>query len=148
MNYSQFIRARNTGMLPSGFIKPITNKTTSDVRYVSPSKDTTIGQYMSTFYPRRITYKGITYPTVEHAYQAQKFFYSDCPIITKKFRYGGSITCPRKAREMGSEEGLEDIGVHLDDRWEANKHRVFSEIITKRKQQDQLFNAYFTPENA
>ena len=95
---------------------------------------------------RRITVKGITYPTMEHAYQAAKFRLTDHPIIARKFRHGGSITCPKAAREFGSREGLEDIGVNLDrEKWRQVKHDVFNHIVLKRAEQDSFFKQLLHP---
>ena len=133
-------------MFPKGFIKPTTSRTDKNVCYVSPSEQTNVGLYMSTFYPRRITIKGITYPTMEHAYQAAKFRLTDHPIIARKFRHGGSITCPKAAREFGSREGLEDIGVNLDrEKWRQVKHDVFNHIVLKRAEQDSFFKQLLHP---
>ena len=79
--FEQTIRAKNTGFFPSGFIKPMTSKTTKNVIYVSPTSDSAIGRYMSSFYIKKFVYKGTSYPTIEHAYQSMKFkYYSDNPV--------------------------------------------------------------------
>jgi predicted NAD-dependent protein-ADP-ribosyltransferase YbiA (DUF1768 family) len=141
MNHSQLIRAKNTGMFPSGFIHPTTMKTTTPVKYVSPTGCTGAGHYMSTFYPKSLTYKGITYPTVEHAYQAAKFRFTDHPIISRQFRQGGYVTCPKQAKNLGTLKNLSEIGVTLDyKQWIQYKHDIFKQIIQKRMQTDMLFN--------
>ena len=141
MNFKQFIRAKNTGMFPNRFIQSTTNKTNVPVKYVCPCDQTAVGYFMSTFFYKRITYKGITYPSVEHAYQATKFKFTDNPIIAKKFRHGGSVACPRKAREMGTRKGMNDLGVKLDRfQWKKHKHDIFKTIINRRRAQDHLFN--------
>ena len=146
MQFTQFIRAKNTGMFPKGIITPTTHTTHLPVTYVSPSKDTDAGLYMSTFYPKRITYKGITYPTMEHAYQAEKFRFTDHPTIATKFRHGGFVLCPKKARHMGSTEGMKELGVNLDNiAWERRKNGIFQAIVYNRTYQDPIFKRFFNP---
>ena len=142
MNFKQLIRAKNIGFFPKGVLNPATTKTMKDVIYVSPTADTAIGRYMSTFYKKKFTYKGTSYPTIEHAYQAIKFkMYSDNPIMWMKFRCGGSIKSPKEAQRMGTKTGLKEIGVKLNtDEWELNKYRTFRDIVFTREKQDPLFH--------
>ena len=142
MNFTQTIRAKNTGFLPKGTIAPTTKMTDKKVIYVSPTADTAIGRYMSTFYPKKFVFKGTSYPTIEHAYQAMKFrYYSDNPIMYLKFRCGGSIKSPKAAQRMGTKTGMREIGVKLNEsEWDLHKHRTFRSIVFKREEQDPLFH--------
>ena len=140
------IRTKNTGMFPKGTLQPMTNKTNKQVEYVSPTADTAIGRYMSTFYPKRFTYKGISYPTIEHAYQATKFrYFSDNPVLYMKFRCGGSVKTGKEAQRLGSTSGLREIGVHIDtNEWELHKYETFRSIVFAREKQDKLFHQIIT----
>lgn len=142
MNFTQFIRARNFGLFPSGFIRSMSNKTNKKVIAVSPTADTAIGRYMSTFYKKRFTYQGVSYPTIEHAYQAIKFKkFSNNPVLWMKLRCGGSVKCPKEAQRMGSKTGLKEMGVKInEEEWEQRKPHVFRKIIFAREKQDPLFH--------
>ena len=133
-------------MFPKGVLPRATHKTNLPVKYVSPTKETYAGLYMSTFYPKRITYNGITYPTMEHAYQAEKFRFTDHPTLATKFRHGGFVICPKKARHMGSVEGMKELGVNLDKiAWERKKNGIFQAIVYNRSYQDSIFDRFFNP---
>jgi predicted NAD-dependent protein-ADP-ribosyltransferase YbiA (DUF1768 family) len=142
MNFQQIIRAKNVGLFPKGFIRPMSSKTNKKVIFVSPTADTAIGRYMSTFYKKKFTFQGVSYPTIEHAYQAIKFKnFSDNPVMWMKFRRGGSIKSPKVAQYMGSQNGLKELGVKIyEEEWEQRKPYIFRKIVFAREKQDPLFH--------
>lgn len=50
-------------------------------------------RFLSNFYPSPIIYDGVAYPTVEHAYQAQK--------TLDEWDAGASLRCPTPAAPRG-----------------------------------------------
>lgn len=56
--------------------------------------------FLSNFYPVEIVYKGIVFPTLEHAYQAAK---SDHPLVRESF-----LQCktPGEAKRMGRQVSM------------------------------------------
>jgi ribA/ribD-fused uncharacterized protein len=78
------------------------------------------GQYefLSNFYPSPITYEGILYPTVEHAYQASK---SHTLHIKKKI---AGLSTPGKAKRYGQKI------TPLPQNWENLKVIIMSNLLS------------------
>ena len=78
------------------------------------------GQYrwLSNFWPVAIMYGGDLYPSVEHAYQAQK---SDDP------KWRARCSDPRTPAGKIKKESKT---VHLDPYWDGHKLRIMHELVT------------------
>ncbi len=68
-------------------------------------------RFLSNFYPAKVEFDGVVYPTVEHAYQAAKTL---DPALRKKIR---DVVRPGAAKHLGR-------GVPLRPDWETVKCRV------------------------
>lgn len=83
-------------------------------RYTFPST-----KFLTNFYPCTIVYKGETYPSVEHAYQAAK---------CKELSDAAMIRCcgsPRKALELGQK-------VERKENWKNIKVSVMKELLRNK----------------
>ncbi len=80
--------------------------------------DSFTGEYrfLSNFYPSEITFEGIVYPTVEHAYQALKSL--DIPTRKRISR----MATPRDAKQAGRL-------VYLRPQWDEIKVAVMHDLI-------------------
>ena len=85
------------------------------------------GQYafLSNFYDSPITYEGINYPTVEHAFQAAKSMDSS---VRKTI---ANMDTPGKAKRAGRK-------VELRSDWETVKFDVMKELVTLKFQIPEL----------
>ena len=75
--------------------------------------------FLSNFFPSVIKYEGITYPTVEHAFQAAKSFDPTDRLL---------IACaetPGKAKKMGR-------NVNLRADWDEVKYNVMFELVLQK----------------
>ena len=73
-------------------------------------------RFLSNFYPSPITYEGIRYPTVEHAFQAAKSLKA-----SDKFCIA-ALSTPGKAKRAGR-------GLKLREDWEAVKLNVMKYLL-------------------
>lgn len=93
---------------------------------------------LSNFSPDSVEYDGHVYPTAEHAYQAQKYKYSNTNSNTNPEElmeqfYDGTITDPVDAKRKGSKTGMKKIGVVLDvARWARDQDAIMDAIITSK----------------
>jgi len=79
---------------------------------------------------------GYTFPTVENAFQACKYAYSDNPLGIQE------LTCcsPREAKSMGSMGGMKKRGTTLDvETWNNVSFECMNELIKLRFEQDSQF---------
>lgn len=83
--------------------------------------DRFIGEYefLSNFYPSEVEYKGIKFPTVEHAYQAAK-----CKT-KEEMRKFTEYETPGKAKRAGRK-------VDLRDGWETIKLFIMEELLRQK----------------
>jgi len=79
-------------------------------------------EFLSNFYPVRIKYQGIIYPTSEHAFQASK---SLDPEVRKRF---STYKTPGIAKRMGRK-------VDLRPDWESVKVKVMMQIVYRKFRQ-------------
>ena len=80
--------------------------------------------FLSNFYPSPLTYEGISYPTVEHAFQAQKTFDE---TERKKI---AQCKKPGRAKGLGRK-------VKLRQDWESVKVGIMTEIIRIKFESDE-----------
>lgn len=76
-------------------------------------------QFLSNFHPHPLTYEGVTYPTAEHAYQAQKTLHPSERTMIAKLRTPGLA---KKAGKL----------LVLRPDWERVKVQVMREILTEK----------------
>jgi ribA/ribD-fused uncharacterized protein len=72
--------------------------------------------YLSNFFEAKVTYEGITYPTAEHAFQAQK------TLDQGARRFIAAILYPNQAKTFGR-------GLKLRPDWEQVKVKIMYEIL-------------------
>ena len=75
--------------------------------------------FLSNFFESKVEYEGITYPTVEHAFQAAKTLDND---TRKKVAAAGS---PGQAKRMGR-------SLYLRADWEKVKFKVMEDLIREK----------------
>jgi ribA/ribD-fused uncharacterized protein len=73
-------------------------------------------EFLSNFFPSKITYEGVTYPTVEHAFQAQKTLDNDHRIRMSKYAK------PNEAKRAGGR-------LKLRKDWEEVKFQIMLELV-------------------
>jgi len=72
--------------------------------------------FLSNFYPAKVVYEGIEYPTAEHAFQAAK-----SPWAAERITIAGA-SLPSKAKQLGRR-------VSLRSGWENIKLQVMKDIV-------------------
>lgn len=82
-------------------------------------------EFLSNFYYSPVTYEGITYPTVEHAFQAAKTF-----DVTERRRISEMKT-PGMAKRAGRR-------VLLREDWEAVKFDIMKTLVTQKFEDEKL----------
>jgi ribA/ribD-fused uncharacterized protein len=81
--------------------------------------------FLSNFYPAEIIYKGICYPTVEHAYQAAK---SDDPSVRRLMAHHSNPALAKKAGKV----------IRLREDWEDAKLGIMKELVAQKFQNPEL----------
>lgn len=75
-------------------------------------------RFLSNFWPCEIKYAGIVYPSVENAYQAQKFIKS--PTVMYQFKNISASKAKRLARSLD----------HIDPEWDKRKYFIMYDLVT------------------
>ena len=75
--------------------------------------------FLSNFYRSPVTYNYFTYPTSEHAYQAEK-----CKDINEKIQISEAVS-PRDAKNLGQK-------VSMRDDWDDVKFYIMKEILKEK----------------
>lgn len=81
--------------------------------------------FLSNFYPSRVLYEGITYPSAEHAYQAAKVQDTETRMLIMR------QPTPAQAKRMGGA-----LKLRLD--WEAVKFQVMRDILQIKFEPDSI----------
>lgn len=81
--------------------------------------------FLSNFFESKVEYEGITYPTVEHAFQAAKTLDND---TRKKVAAAGS---PGRAKRMGR-------SLYLRADWEKVKFKIMEDLIREKFKNPEL----------
>ncbi|SRR6266446_1202054 len=89
--------------------------------------------YLSNFYGIEITYKGITYPSVEHAYQASKTRNRREKIRISNLKYPGD------AKRAGTE--LKKRGLQRDD-WSEVNIKIMEILLRKKFSKQHISNVW------
>ena len=85
--------------------------------------------FLSNFYPSPVTVDGITFPTVEHAFQAAK---TNDPETKRQI---AAKDTPGKAKRAGGKRG---IVRDFDPNWETRKVDVMRSLVQQKFQDPQL----------
>ncbi|MEO2069577.1 MAG: NADAR family protein [Desulfurobacteriaceae bacterium] len=78
--------------------------------------------FLSNFYPCKVEYEGLVYPSVENAFQAAK----TAPFRRQQF----TKISPKEAKKLGRK-------VPLFGDWEGRKVKVMKELVMKKFQQNE-----------
>jgi ribA/ribD-fused uncharacterized protein len=89
---------------------------------------------LSNFSEDPVSYDGHEYPSVEHAYQAQKYLYSNKPEIVSMFYTTGTLKTPAEAKSAGGKTGMKKHGAQLDmARWNnADADGIMRKLIDSK----------------
>jgi len=90
------------------------------------------GRILSNFGDIPVIWRGRTYPTVEHAFQAAKYLLaSSRPDLESSIRLNGGD--PVAAKRMGSRAGMKAVNAVLDVAlWNSISDDVMTELITEK----------------
>ena len=88
---------------------------------------------LSNFSADPVEFESNEYPTVEHAYQAQKYKCSNHPELVKMF-YDGTIKTAEDAKKAGGKTGMKKYKTELDLKCWTNKHTddIMSKLIKSK----------------
>jgi ribA/ribD-fused uncharacterized protein len=84
--------------------------------------------FLSNFYPAKVTYEGMVYPCVENAFQAAKTF-----DLSERQQF--TYLAPGKAKKAGGQ-------LDLRPDWEDVKEGIMLEIVRAKFTQDALLNRW------
>tara|TARA_Y100000389_G_scaffold203082_1_gene250371 strand:- start:1854 stop:3536 length:1683 start_codon:yes stop_codon:yes gene_type:complete len=95
------------------------------INYFSGSKDY---KWLSSFNKGKpFEFEGITYPTVEHAFHAQKIEKNHPVRDQYQTRIANEID-PKEAKKLGSKKSFESANLELRDDWESVKVNLMEEL--------------------
>ena len=91
---------------------------------------TTAMKDLSNFSEHDVEYQGKIYPTVEHAYQSQKYTCTEKPELVEMVR---TLKTALEAKSAGSKSGMKKNGVTLDmECWNKKKLNLMKELIQSK----------------
>jgi ribA/ribD-fused uncharacterized protein len=91
---------------------------------------TTAMRDLSNFSSHDVEYKGEVYPTVEHAYQGQKYTCTKKPELVEMVR---NLKTPEEAKSAGGKSGMKKNGANLDiECWNKKKMDLMRELIDSK----------------
>lgn len=85
--------------------------------------------FLSNFHPARIEYQGITYPTVEHAYQAAKFQDRETKLRIAALKTPGDAKRAGKYRKMSGAAAR---------KWDVDRVEIMMELVRLKFARDPL----------
>ena len=101
-------------------------KKTDKIKYYSKSKE---NKWLSTFNEgNHFEYDGYTYPTVEHAFHAQKIDPDDTKNKDYKERFTDRDMKPNEAKKLGGKKSFKENNYKLRKDWEKVKLKLMKEI--------------------
>ncbi len=99
---------------------------------------------LSNFSEDSVEYEGHVYPSVEHAYQAQKYMCSNHPEYACKF-YDGTVVSSIDARKMGSKSGMKAVETTLDiAKWTEVNEQVMEALISSKMERSEYIRQILT----
>ena len=99
-------------------------------------------KYLSNFSDAvHIPYKGVSFPSIENAFQAAKYLFSSRPDC---FASIAKMT-PVQARSAGSKSGMKKLGAVLDaSKWNDASTRIMKVLVNTRVTHDERFRRILT----
>lgn len=96
---------------------------------------------LSNFYPAQITYKGVTFPSIENAFQAAKFLHLLGPERERKDLFAAFADMkPVAAKSAGGKGAMKRHKVLLDvEGWNGASVRIMKLLVKKRMKVDDLY---------
>ena len=96
---------------------------------------------LSNFSSDPVVFEGNTYPSIEHAYQAQKYICSNRPEIAKHF-YDGTIETAEAAKTAGGKGGMKKRGAALDFTcWSEKKSEdIMRSLVHNKVKSPEIWN--------
>jgi ribA/ribD-fused uncharacterized protein len=91
---------------------------------------------LSNFSLDSVEYEGHEYPSVEHAYQAQKYNFSNKRIIKEQFYTGGLLKTPVEAKSAGGKGGMKKNHAVLDAKFWDNGDQIMEDLIKSKIQKN------------
>jgi len=85
--------------------------------------------FLSNFHPARIEYQGITYPTVEHAYQAAKFQDRETKLMIAALKTPGDAKRAGKYRKMSGAAAR---------KWDVDRVEIMMELVRLKFARDPM----------
>ena len=85
--------------------------------------------FLSNFHPARIEYQGITYPTVEHAYQADKFHDRETKLMIAALKTPGDAKRAGKYRKMSGAAAR---------KWDVDRVEIMMELVRIKFSRDPM----------
>lgn len=94
-------------------------------------------RYLSNFYPAKVVYKGVAFPSIEHAFQAAKYLLSNKPEAFKSIAH---LKTAREAKSAGSKSGMKKRGAMLDVvRWNELSTDIMRQLVESRVKHDAVY---------
>jgi ribA/ribD-fused uncharacterized protein len=85
---------------------------------------------LSNFSEDPVTYNGVTYPTVEHAFQAQKYSFTDKPELMQLFT---TYATAAEAKSAGTKGAMKKHKTELDiNKWNECRDAIMVALITSK----------------
>lgn len=93
---------------------------------------------LSNFAYFSVEYDGHKYPTIEHAFQAQKYTCTSKPELVSRF-HDGTYDTPEKAKTAGGKGAMKKAGVTLDiDCWNGKKDALMEELVKSKTKHPEI----------
>lgn len=127
-------------------IKDNVTKEENAIKYYSKSKN---NKWLSTFNEGNpFEYEGYTYPTVEHAFHAQKIDPNDTKSKEYKEKFTDKDLKPNEAKKLGGKKSFKENNYKLRKDWDKIKLRLMKEITeTYYKNNSQLLDKLLSTKN-
>lgn len=115
------------------------------IMFFSKSKSA-LGKYLSNFHLSPVKYRKLTFPSVEHAYQAAKFLFADDKQRGQELfatlavgGQNGKLTSPQ-AKSFGGKGSWKRLGLQLNIReWSKHEVKIMKTLLKSRLKHDKLF---------
>lgn len=91
---------------------------------------------LSNFSLDSVEYEGHEYPSVEHAYQAQKYNFSNKKEIKEQFYTGGLLKTPVEAKSAGGKGGMKKNHAVLNAKFWDNGDQIMEDLIKSKIQKN------------
>jgi ribA/ribD-fused uncharacterized protein len=93
---------------------------------------------LSNFYPARVEYKGVVFPSIENAFQAAKYECSSKPDVFRDL--ARAEMTPAMAKSAGSKTGMKKRGAVLDvAKWNDQSVAIMKRLVKSRMKTDDLY---------